>query len=230
MASSSASARSPSQWRRPCARAAALAFYREIKAAAEANAKDKAYQSGQYETFPMVGLAQPTFQSATLSGGKITLLRSSKGKDYGGDGTVPRFSATPLEMSDSRREIYVAEQHGSLQDFDPALVNLVGVLTGQDINLGQFNFAPLATLSLDIDDVYSTDDVVLRATPSMEAPIRAKVYDTQSGALTQDIPLAPDGDTFVGRTRLPPGSYRAKVTAEFAGNPMTVTEAFLTVS
>jgi pimeloyl-ACP methyl ester carboxylesterase len=209
--------------------AAALAFYREIKAAAEANAKDAAYQSGAYQTFPIVGVAQPTFQSATLAAGKIALLRSSKAKDYSGDGTVPRFSATPLEMSDSHREIYVAEQHGSLQDFDPALVNLIGVLTGQDIDLSQFNFAA-QTLSLDIDDVYSADDVVLRATPSMEAPIRAKVYDAQSGVLAQEIPLAPNGDTFVARTRLPPGAYRAKVKADFPGNPVTVTEAFLTVS
>ena len=28
-------------------------------------------------------------------------------------------------MSDSHREIYVSEQHGSLQGFDPALVNLM---------------------------------------------------------------------------------------------------------
>jgi hypothetical protein len=206
---------------------AALAFYREIKTAAEANAKDEAYQTGTYETYPIVGLAQPTFQSATLSGGKITLLRSSMGKDYSGDGTVPRVSATPL--SDSHREIYVAEQHGSLQDFDPALVNLIGVLTGQNIDLSQFNFAAL-TLSLDIDDVYSADEVVLRATPSMEVPIRAHVYDAQSSALAQEVVLAPERDAYVARTRLPPGAYRAKVTAEFPGNPVTVTEAFLTVS
>ena len=213
----------------PARAKAALAFYREIKAAAEANAKDAAYQAGAYRTFPIVGVAQPTFQSATLAGGKITLVRSNKGMDYGGDGTVPRFSATPLDMSDSHREIYVAEQHGSLQDFDPALVNLIGILTGQDIDLGQFNFAAI-TLSLDIDDVYSADDVVFRATPSMEAPIRAKVYDAQSGALAKELVLAPEGDVYVARTQLPPGAYRARVTADFPADSVTVTEAFLTVS
>jgi lecithin:cholesterol acyltransferase len=213
----------------PARAAAALAFYREIKTAGEANVKDAAYQASAYPTFPIVGVAQPTFQAATLAGGKITLQRSNKGKDYSGDGTVPRFSATPLEMSDSHREIYVAEQHGSLQDFDPALVNLIGVLTGQDIDLGQFNFAA-RTLSLDIDDVYSADEVVLRATPSVEAPIRAKVYDAQAGALAKELALAPEGDVYVARTQLPPGAFRAKVTAEFPGDSMTVTEAFLTVN
>ncbi len=132
-------------------------------------------------------------------------------------------------MSDSHREIYVAEQHGSLQDFDAALVNLIGILTGQTIDLGQFNFAAL-TLSLDIDDVYSADDVVLRATPSIEAPVRAKVYNVQSGALAKELALAPEGGAYSARTQLPPGAYRAKVTAEFTGDPATVTEAFLTVN
>ena len=97
---------------------AALGFYREIKAARGANAKDAAYQAHGYEVYPIVGLAQPTFQSATLAGGKVTLVRSVSKKDWGGDGTVPRFSATPVEESESHREIYVAEQHRSLQNFE----------------------------------------------------------------------------------------------------------------
>jgi hypothetical protein len=36
---------------------AALAFYREIKNAAETNATDNAYRTGRYETYPIVGLA-----------------------------------------------------------------------------------------------------------------------------------------------------------------------------
>lgn len=88
----------------------------------------------------------------------------------------------------------------------------------------------LSSLSAHIDDVYSADDVVLRATPSIEAPIRAKVYDAQSSVLAQTVPLTPDGEAYVARIRLPPGSYRAKVTADFPANPVTVTEAFLTVN
>jgi Lecithin:cholesterol acyltransferase len=213
----------------PARAKAALAFYREIKNAAEANAKDEAYRTGGYETYPIVGLAQPTFQSATLSAGKIALLRKVAGKDYAGDGTVPRFSGTPLEESDSRREIYVAEQHGSLQNFDPALVNLFGVLTGLEINLRQFFFAT-QTLSLDIDDVYGAADVVLRATPSVEAPVAARIEDVGTNAVIQTLPFAKDGDVFVARTALPPGAYRVKVTADFPTNPVTVTETFLTVS
>jgi hypothetical protein len=208
---------------------AALAFYREIKDAQEENAKDETYRSGGFEIYPIVGLAQPTFQSATVSGEKVTLVRKIKGKDESGDGTVPRFSATPLEMSASHREIYVGEQHGSLQNFDPALVNLLGILTGTQKDLSQFNFAA-QTLSLDIDDVYGAEDVVLRAIPSVDAPIKAQVFDAGSGALAQELALAEEGDVYVARTKLPPGAYRAKVTANFPGEAVTVTETFLTVN
>ncbi len=213
----------------PARAKAALAFYREIKDAREANAKDAAYQAGGYEIYPIVGLAQPTFQSATLSAGKLTLQRKLGVTDYAGDGTVPRFSATPLQLSGAHREIYLAEQHGSLQNFEPGLVNLLGVLTGLEIDLSQFFFAA-QTLSLDIDDVYGAEEVTLRATPSVEAPIDAKIFDAQSGALVKDLALAPENDVYVARTSLPPGAYRAKVTAAFASNPVTVTEAFLVVS
>ena len=103
-----------------------------------------------------------------------------------------------------------------------------GILTGTVKDLSQFNFAT-QTLSLDIDDVYGADDVVLRAVPSTDAPIEAQIFDAQTGALAQRLALAEEGDDYVARTKLPPGSYRAKVTADFPGEPVTVTETFLTV-
>jgi len=33
----------------------------------------------------------------------------------GGDGTVPRLSAIPIELSDAYRDSFVPERHGSLQ-------------------------------------------------------------------------------------------------------------------
>jgi len=208
---------------------AALGFYEEIKTAAQRNGGDEAYRTSGYETYPIVGLAQPTFQSATVAGGKVTLLRSFSGKDNSGDGTVPRVSATPFAMSGAHREIYIAEQHGSLQNFDPALVNLLGVLTGFEIELAQF-FSAAQTLSLDIDDVYGADDVTLRATPSVEAPTTARIEDATTNALVKTLPMTEEGDAYVARTTLPGGAYRVKVTADFPTNPATVTETFLTVT
>ncbi len=213
----------------PARAKAALDFYDEIKVAAQRNGGDEAYKASGYETYPIVGLAQPTFQSATVANGKVALLRSFSGEDNSGDGTVPRVSATPFAMSGAHREIYVAEQHGSLQNFDPALVNLLGVLTGFEIELAQF-FSASQTLSLDVDDVYGVDDVTLRATPSVESPMTARIEDASTNTLVETLPMTEEGDVYVVRTTLPGGAYRVKVTADFPTNPVTVTEAFLTVA
>lgn len=117
--------------------AQALAFYREIGKAAEDNANLEDYRNAKYEIFPIVGIDQPTFQSASLAGGRVTLLQTIGGKDTSGHGTVPRISATPLELSKDHREIYVAEAHASLQNFDAALVNLTAVLSGTQIDLSR---------------------------------------------------------------------------------------------
>ena len=113
---------------------ASFKFYREMKDAQEANAKLDAYRMHGYEIYPIVGVEQPTFQSAECKAGKLSLLRTIKGKDESGDGTVPRLSATPLELTDAHRETYMAEAHASLQNWKPALVQLTGILSGQDID------------------------------------------------------------------------------------------------
>jgi hypothetical protein len=71
---------------------------------------------------------------------------------------------------------------------------------------------------------------ILTAENSADAPISAKVSDAQSDALAQELPLAPENDVYVARTQLPPGAYRAKVTAAFPLNAIIVTEALLTAS
>jgi hypothetical protein len=58
-------------------------------------------------------------------------------QDNSGDGTVPRVSATPLELSNARREIFVSEVDASLQNFNAGLVNLTGILTGSQIKAVQ---------------------------------------------------------------------------------------------
>jgi hypothetical protein len=204
----------------------ALAFYREMRDAQAANAKLDEYSKAKYEIYPIVGIAQPTFQSAAFTGGRVSLLQKIGGKDNSGDGTVPRVSATPLELSPAHREIYVAETHGSLQNFDAALVNLTSILTGTQIDLSTFNFAA-ETLSLDVDDVYGTDSITIHAVPSGEVPVRAKLVDTATGTTVRELTLQAAGDTYTATTSLPQGSYRVTVTAQFQGGPVSATDIFL---
>lgn len=207
----------------------ALHFHDAMQAAETVHESDETYQRERYDSFPIVGVAQPTFQSARFADGRVTLLRDFAGKDFSGDGTVPRVSATPKELSKARREIYAAEQHGSLQGFDPALVNLIGVLTGLEIDLGSFRLLD-DTLSVDIDDAYDADAVELRAKASRPTQIIARVVDVSSGALAKEAPLIEENGVYSARMRLAPGAYRASVTASFDERPATVNELFLAVA
>jgi Lecithin:cholesterol acyltransferase len=204
----------------------ALTFYREMRMAEEENAKLAEYSKGKYEVFPIVGIAQPTFQSATFGGGRVSLIQMIDGKDNSGDGTVPRVSATPLELCSDHREIFVSEVHASLQNFDAALVNLTSILTGTQIDLSKFSFA-VETLSLDMADVYASDSVTIRAVPSGEVPVHAKLVETSTSAIVKELMLREEGDFYVATTSLPPGSYRVTVSAEFQGGPVSATDVFL---
>jgi pimeloyl-ACP methyl ester carboxylesterase len=97
----------------------ALAFHREIESAVERNLTDSAYAASRYRTFPFVGVRQQTLQSAELRDGLLIP------KDFspthipalldGGDGTVPRVSATPIELGNAFLETFHVELHASLQ-------------------------------------------------------------------------------------------------------------------
>jgi hypothetical protein len=147
--------------------AAALAFHREIEAAVASNQKLPPYQTGGYSIYPVVGLAQETNLSARLTGGNVTLLQTYKGQALGGDGTVPRFAAIPIELSDNPiAAMYAATQHGSLQNADAVISHLIGLLSGFDLDLGDFK-KPKIQVALEVEDVYFADEpIVVRARPS----------------------------------------------------------------
>jgi hypothetical protein len=105
----------------------ALAFHSQIASAVEKNPK--------YETFAIKGVDQPTGQSALLRNGKIEAMRSYKGGDSSGDGTVPRPSSHPPEWPNEGSSVFVSQSHAVLQSTDSILTQIFGMLTG---NLGKF--------------------------------------------------------------------------------------------
>jgi pimeloyl-ACP methyl ester carboxylesterase len=98
---------------------AAAAFHDEIEKAVDAHRKDAAYRDGGYLIRPFVGVDQTTQQSAVLAGNALTTSSDlpdwAQAADAGGDGTVPRASAVPIELFGKALESYVGERHGSLQ-------------------------------------------------------------------------------------------------------------------
>ena len=198
-------------------------FHTEIEEAQTANAKTSAYLERGYKLIPVVGIEQPTYQSVTTGTGAIELLRSYKGSDMGGDGTVPRVSGTPLELSAAEREIYAAEMHGSLQNADGALANLRGVLTRPDIDLGRFRAELPTSLTLDLDDVVLPGEpLTVRVRASDGNPsVTARLTHVESNTEVLEV---------LGRSRQPgwqeseldlaPGVWKVRVEAAGA-SPVT---------
>ena len=189
----------------------ALAFHDEIAAGV---AKHKG-EAG-YRIYPIVGTHQPTFQSARLQGSGLEMLMSYKGRDDSGDSTVPRVSATPIELSTEGREIFAACAHASLQNDDAVWINVEGILTGQSIDLSFYKGKPLEQIpvALSVEDAYLSDEpVVLRARP--EKPLSSLEAQIVNAA-TKEVFAASfkeDGDGWMSATTapLPKGGYRVTV-------------------
>jgi Lecithin:cholesterol acyltransferase len=206
---------------------AALDFHREIAAAVDDHRKDPAYADGGYDLARIVGFKQPTQQSAVRDGDGVKLLRTIEGQDPGGDGTVPRPSATPLEYEDDHGATFSAEQHASLQNDDHLLLQLTGVLAGNTINWPQFrNAVPMVDLSLDVDDLYSlADPLRIQVRPDREttAELIAIAADAETGEECARQRLAPgeDGWHAAELGPLPEGVYRVTAVGEGPVEPVT---------
>jgi hypothetical protein len=145
--------------------AAALAFHREIDSAVQTNRALPAFRSGGYQTHPIVGLAQSTQVSARLADNGVQLLDTHAGVPLGGDGTVPRVSAIPAEMSENPvGAMFAATKHGSLQNAEAVLDHVAGVLSGMGIDLGGF-LKPKVQVALELEDVFE---------PGQPLPVRVR--------------------------------------------------------
>jgi pimeloyl-ACP methyl ester carboxylesterase len=111
----------------------ALKFHNEIDDAANVNQKNSMYRNG-FVTCPIVGVVQPTMQSAELADGVITVSEvlptwlSDRPHLADGDGTVPQVSAIPVQMNNLEALAvvdYIAESHGALQKQPNTLLNLL---------------------------------------------------------------------------------------------------------
>ena len=196
---------------------ASRAFHQQIIDAQTANAKLDAYAAGGYTMLPIVGTEQPTAQSARVDAGRCTLVNSLGGQDLGGDGTVPRASATPVDMEGAKREVYAAEMHGAIQNNDGTLAHLVGVLTADQVDWRKFQRADdLASLTLDLDDVVLPGESLrLHARAGEGQPrLRARLHSLSDGTDTDEVLTRDDarGEGWMsGEFTLPPGTWRITV-------------------
>jgi pimeloyl-ACP methyl ester carboxylesterase len=203
---------------------AAEAFHREIESAARTNQGSVAAGTIRYAIRPVVGIDQPTSQTAIRRSNAVDLLRSRNGTDESGDGTVPRVSATPIEKGEEQAA-FAAARHGSLQNSDAVLAHVQGVLTSpRDLGNVRAVGAPI-TLSLDVDGIFGRQEPIQFAVrPSVAAvPLEVAIESTNGSTPGVSVTLAASDDEWVRRELppLPAGVYRMSV----KGDPTQVEPA-----
>jgi hypothetical protein len=193
----------------------------------EGHLADGDYIEGRYELGRVIGIKQPTNQSAVRDGDRVRLLQTIAGEDPGGDGTVPRPSATPLEYETDAGAAYSAERHASLQNDDHVLLQLTGVVTGSAIEWSLYRrVVPMIDLALDVDDVYDTaEPVVVRARPDREPRdgLMSVAVDVESGEERARQPLVErdEGWHEAELGPLPEGVYRVTAYGASSVEPVT---------
>ncbi|WP_264048932.1 lipase/acyltransferase domain-containing protein [Methylobacterium flocculans] len=192
----------------------AKAFHDEMQAARASNDGIQGYLASGMNIRPVVGINQPTWQSASLKDEVLTPVRAHEGKDHGGDGTVPRVSAIPI--GDKEASVtYVATSHSALQSVPAALDHLKGVMTGAGIDLGKFRtgHAGGAPIRLSIQDAYRADEPVhLEAVPTgYLQSLNGTVERIDEPAAPRTVFLRPRDGIFRAEVSLEPGLYRASV-------------------
>jgi len=192
----------------------AIGFHEEIRVAVESNLVDPAYADDRYDLRPIVGIEQPTAQSAVRDGERVKLLRRRGDEDAGGDGTVPRPSATPREFERLENAIYPPEKHASLQTDDDVLFQLTGILTAATFDPANWrDGVPKIGLSLDVEDTYGpSDPIQVRVKPQGDpgSALVAIVENVETGEESERVQLAAgDDDWHTGELGpLPEGVYR----------------------
>jgi pimeloyl-ACP methyl ester carboxylesterase len=168
-----------------------------------------------YEIYSVVGITQGTKQSARLKDGKMVVEEVYNDEDMGGDSTVPRVSATPIETDDLRpayQPMYSSDRHASLQNAEAVQTQLLGILTARP--LGAFRGAQ--GLRLDCDELFARDEpIVAKVLPDASLlDLAATFTDLATGQpIAAPTPLRRDSDDIftLEHPPLPPGDYRLRV-------------------
>ena len=156
----------------------ALTFHSEIATSVEQHLAEKYEGTGGYDIRPVIGEFQPTLQSGRMTfASTLDMLEERSGEDEGGDGTVPRLSSVPAETFHTMRNVaFAAQRHSSLQNSDPVLTQVHGLLRGGAPDPSLF-FAGLARVGLDVDELFDAEE-----------PVRFRTNcDTPETRLTADV-------------------------------------------
>ncbi len=179
----------------------AMSFYAELQAARELN-------QHRYALHPIGGHKQRTLTTARIEEAGLACSHEIEAQDERGDGTVPRLSFTPRDLSPAAAGAhYVADNHAGLVHNQAVFDHIEGVLTAKPI----VHFAASTPIAVDMPEVLEAGETLtVRALDPPELPLEVLVDDGVSARPPQRL-LASEGDV-QATLRLPgPGVYRVVV-------------------
>jgi hypothetical protein len=142
----------------------------------------------------------------------------------GGDGTVPRFSATPIELSKAKLERFVACPHAGLQNFNSVRVQVRSTLS--DIDISEFKDSGAEAISLKMDDMFSSGEP-FQALANCETAIdsmQATLINIETGGKLEcefEMDSDLEGWQRLELSQLAAGTYRIRIDAGDEAEPIT---------
>jgi pimeloyl-ACP methyl ester carboxylesterase len=169
-----------------------------------------------YDVRPVVGDFQRTGWAARRVDGKVAIASLRALHEEGGDGTVPKVSAMPHELLEGlTNATFVSQKHASLQNDEPVLTHVAGLLRSKAI--GEVPVFPAAdeSIALEVDDVTTAEPLVIRARPAQAGTqLSAHVRPLDGGAVQQvKLKAAADGWQEAVIEGLAATDYRVSVTS-----------------
>lgn len=206
----------------------AIALHRTLRKAVD----DRLATNGPgYEVRPVIGDFQRTLWAATLNGANVQTRFMRAAGEEGGDGTVPKVSASPHELLEEfSQATFVSQKHASLQNDDPVIDHIGGLIRRLKFDTVPVFPATDAAVSLEVDDVTTDEPLLIRAFTAAGLSLAARLSPVAGGE-SIGVPLTrgADGWQTAQRSDLPEGDYRVTVSGAGA-HPVTEVVSVVNVS
>lgn len=196
----------------------AIKFHNEINSNFQNHLNDEVYRE-VHTIYPIVGIFQNTLQSAILKDSTLEMLNKISGKDFSGDGTVPRVCAVPPVKNSQLLGRAISQVHGSLQNSKVALDQVEYAITGLSIPDMKFkDVKTIANIGMAVEDVYSSKELILLSVrcsdPSRDLVLSIYVAETGEKIKTKLIQPKDENWINVEIPSLKKGIYRIAVEGE----------------
>ena len=194
----------------------ALAFHASILEHAQTQAPN------EYEKFALKGIAQPTTTSAQFCNRRLEPLNTLDGKDWSGDGTVPRISSHMPEWKNDASAAVFGQQHSTLHSDGNLHRQLFSILTASEVE----TYADAEKLiGLDLPEVVQVGEAlpitVTSASPDASLPLSAVVFGEDGSEIDCSLMCnLGEGRYQVQFKDIPPGQVKVRIATATPDEPL----------